>query len=341
MNHQDQDLNILLIDINGLGYAAMYQPELAKLSHNGKSTSAIYGAVSSVFSLMNKFESYHPIVLWDGRADWRYQLYPEYKSNRSEDQAKVEIREKYNAQVPDIKRLLSAAGIPQILHPGCEADDLVGIITRMASPGSNIIMCAKDTDWWQALQVNTSWYSNVSKNHVYLETLSSGELKEGSFSTPQQYITAKALSGDDSDFISGIPGVGSKTAVKFLDQYGSVESMWAEFDAGVKMSGDKLNKIAGPDYRDVYRRNLKLMDWKLGDPIDGSQAKFQYKERDEDKFQSICDEFNIKKFPAGVPDVSDYTYTLMAIKEIILMNDLSPSSTEVIEPAKPVKKIVF
>lgn len=318
----DMPLHILSIDINGLGYAAMFQPALSRLSHNGKSTAAIYGAVSSVFAMMKQFPEYHPVVLWDGKSQWRHDLYPDYKSNRSDEPAKVAIRESYRAQIPDIQRLLHAAGIPQVYHADVEADDLGGVINRLLPKSSKIIMGSKDEDWWQALQENASWYSNLTKKMVDLAVLSSGELKDGAFRDPQQYVQAKALAGDSSDCIAGIPDVGLKTAVKFIEKYGSVEAIWDAYDRGEKMTGVVLQRIAGPDYREMYKTNLRLMDWKLADGFDGSKTQIIYQARDMDLFNAICDEFNIKKFPSGIVDVVDYTASITAIREVLENHDL-------------------
>ena len=123
-SQQDKELDLLVFDMNGLGYAAMYQPSLAKLSHKGMPTAALHGAMASLFSKMAEFPTAMPHVLWDGRAAWRKALLPEYKANRSDTPEKVEIRESYRKQVPYIQQMLMQLGIPQVRSGDAEADDV-------------------------------------------------------------------------------------------------------------------------------------------------------------------------------------------------------------------------
>ena len=126
MNEPD----LLLIDVNGLGYAAMYQPNLAKLEHQGFSTAALHGALMSVFMRMGELPKATPLVIWDGRAQWRHDMYPGYKANRKDDESKKAIRDAYALQVPWIQLILNRLGIPQVRCASAEADDIAGVLSR-------------------------------------------------------------------------------------------------------------------------------------------------------------------------------------------------------------------
>lgn len=118
--------DILVIDIAGLAYAALHTP-LGKLSHKGSPTGAIHGALVSVFTRMNLRPGAVPFVLWDRRATWRHEMYPEYKAGRHVGDEKQRLRAEYKLQVPSIQLILSALGIPRISCGESEADDLVSL----------------------------------------------------------------------------------------------------------------------------------------------------------------------------------------------------------------------
>lgn len=331
----------LIVDVNGLGYASMYQPALAHLSHNGESTAGVNGAISSVISMMKKYPQYTPIVLWDGHAKWRYDLNPDYKSNREDDAEKISIRESYKKQVPHIKRILMEAGIPQIIHPDCEADDLAGMICAELAGDEevHIVMGTKDTDWWQGISDNAEWYSNLTKITVTAESLQSDQLDEGPFDSPDQYIKAKALAGDTSDVIAGVPGIGLKTAAKIIRDYGSVEALWDKFDAGEKLTGERLLKVAGTDYRALYKANLLIMDWRLSPPICLNDIDAQYKKADHMKMQSIGMEFgmmtlsNVVRSAGVLPDyMDDLNFVFEAIEGHTIAKRLKHAELEKVNP---------
>lgn len=252
---------LMLVDINNLGYASMYQPALADLSHNGMSTSAVHGALSSLIKIMYEYDRCTPIILWDGAAQWRKDLYPDYKGQRANSQEKANIRADYSRQSKIIKRIISAMGIPQMLHEDMEADDLAGLIIRSLDPNKyEILMVSSDHDWWQGLADNTAWYSHKTKEFLTIEDLKSDRVKDGPFDSPEHFIECKSLVSDSSDSITGIHGVGMKTAKKILAKLGgwdSIENSSATFKDGSK------EKLVVESF-DVIKRNRLLMDWSRG-----------------------------------------------------------------------------
>ena len=291
-------MKLNLIDINALGYAAMYQPNLAKLAFNGQSTAALHGAVMSVLSLLKTYPEHVPVILWDGHARWRKELLPEYKSNRSDTEDKRQIRDAYRKQTPVIRQMLWLMGVPQVMCAHCEADDLAGWICRYLDPADEVILSTKDSDWWQALRDNVLWHSPVHKKTLCFADLSDPELmKEASFDSIEQYVCAKALAGDSSDCIPGIDGVGMKTAVKVLREHGSMEALWEKFDRGDKLTGKVLLKMAGPEFRESYQRNLQLIDWRRAPPIPGDITVISTTP-ELDAFELLCAEYGLTRMPA-------------------------------------------
>src|SRR5690606_19242753 len=125
------------------------QQGLAKLSKNGMSTAALHGLPSSLFRIMRLFPRATPILMWDGHAAWRQEIYPEYKINRNLDPETVQLKEAYKAQGPYLRQLILKLGIPQIADPEAEADDIAGLIVRNAPGDLNILMVTTDMDWVQ------------------------------------------------------------------------------------------------------------------------------------------------------------------------------------------------
>lgn len=295
--------DILLIDVSGLAYAAMYTP-IGKLEFNGMSTGAIHGALNSIFTRMAARPDAVPVVLWDARAEWRYGLLPEYKESRSGevDSEKRRLRESVRAQVPHIQLLLSIMGIPQIRCAGAEADDLSGVLCRHLDPSWSIELTTRDTDWWQGLDARTVWYSPVHRKGLTLAGLSDPEndMKDGHFLTTDEYLEAKALAGDSSDEIPGIDGVGLATAVKIIRKHGvSICDFWSKVDAGtVKPKGVIEERVADVATRAVFARNLKLMDWRLAPKLDLSLLAFTAGECDFDALEDQAAEYGLKKVPS-------------------------------------------
>lgn len=186
-------MKINLIDINGLGFAAMYAPSLSKLTFNGESTAALHGAVASVFTLQKEFPEHIPVVLWDGRSHFRKAIHPGYKANRVDTPEKQEIRQSYSRQSPYIRLLLTALGIPQIASKDCEADDIAGWLCSLLPEDTSITLSTKDSDWWQALAVNTCWYNPLTKKSLTFEELSKTELGNGPFHSIAEYVAAPCL----------------------------------------------------------------------------------------------------------------------------------------------------
>lgn len=276
------------------GLRSMYQPNLAKLQHNGQSTSALHGVATSVMSLCERYPEHVPFVLWDGRSQFRHDLLPDYKVGRASTPEKVAIRDAYKLQTPIIRLMLHCLGIPQIASRDCEADDIAGWLCRLLGPDDHIVLATKDSDWWQALRANAVWFSVTSKQELTFADLSKTDLFDGPYPSLAHYVMGKAMAGDKSDDIPGCPGVGVKTAIKLLVEHGSFEALWAKFDAGEKIKGVVANKVAGPEYREMYKRNLELIDWNRAPPIPAHTA-LTCQGKDMALFADICDEYGLSR----------------------------------------------
>ncbi|MBN6742683.1 DNA polymerase I [Acidithiobacillus sp. MC6.1] len=254
---------MMLIDGNNIGYAAMYQSALSRLAHNGRPTGGILGLAQSVMRLSALFPDAVPVVLWDGYAAWRRELCPEYKANRKDTPEKIEVAEKWRQQEPLARTLLLHLGVPQVRAADAEADDLAGRFCRSLEaedcPVGHITLASNDRDWWQALGPLVDWFSPITDTHVTLEDMGTTKVKDGPFKNAEEYLLAKAMAGDDSDNIPGVPGVGLKTAVKLLRAHGGIDGIRSAVQSGV--AKDKKS-AAITELHDTILRNLRIMDWR-------------------------------------------------------------------------------
>lgn len=290
--------DISLIDMNGIGYASMYIPALSRLSFNGFQTGGIHGSLISLFATMNRNPQAVPVVLWDRHAKWRHDMFPDYKGNRSNTPEKIAIRESYKSQVPFIQQIITALGIPQVSCGGLEADDLAGVICREIDPSWSIELTSRDTDWWQAIHNHVVWYSPGSKSHIDLSILAdpANDL-ECHFLSTDEYLQAKALAGDTSDCIPGIEKVGLKTAVKIMREHGgSIEQFWEAVDSGAHVpKGVTPARLATPESREIFARNIKLMDWRKAPAIQPDMLALSAGKPDFQQALDLTQEFGLAK----------------------------------------------
>lgn len=290
--------DLLLVDINGMGYAAMYTP-MGRLSHNGFPTGGIHGAMTSLLARMTHHPGAAPFVLWDRRATWRHEALPEYKANRAATPEKQEIRATYRMQTPIIQLLLNALGIPQISCGEAEADDLAGFICRGIDPSWMIEMDSRDTDWYQGIADNINWYSPLTKRHVTLSVLADPDngLTDGHFLSTWEYLQAKALAGDTSDDIPGLDKIGLKTACKVMREHGAtIQDFWRKVDDGSFVpKGVILQRLASTEARAVYERNIRLMDWRQGPPLRTNELALTAGTPDWAQAKEIAAEYGLAK----------------------------------------------
>ena len=280
----------LIIDGNSLGYAAH---SATKLSAGGMETQAIFGFVKTMREIVSTYKGFSPIVLWDGRSEWRFKLMPEYKSNRESDANKVAVKEAYAAQRPHIQRAMLSLGVRQMMVASHEADDmagyLVGKLTKSSSD-NEIVLITGDCDWIQLVRPNVTWRDWRDDSRIV--TLDNLMDKTG-YATAYGFLEGKCLQGDTSDCISGVGGIGKKGAPEFIAEFGSVRKFWQRCDSGdfvpKKKSHERLNSEEG---RAVFRRNFRLMQLLSITPPDKAAVSNSHRPQDKEAFAKLCEEFS-------------------------------------------------
>ncbi|MGB1942209.1 MAG: 5'-3' exonuclease, partial [Flavobacteriaceae bacterium] len=201
-------------------YAFIKNP---RINSKGMDTSAIMGFTNSLFDLINRERPNYLAVAFDkgGSVD-RSEIYTEYKANRPETPEAIRIA------VPYIQALLEAMHIPVIEKEGYEADDIIGTLAKQAEKeGFEVYMMTPDKDFAQLVSPNIFMYRPSRKGNG-IEIWGVKEVQEKfDIEHPEQVIDYLGMMGDSVDNIPGLPGVGDKTARKFLAQYGSMENLLA------------------------------------------------------------------------------------------------------------------
>ena len=211
---------IVLIDGHSILNRAFYGiPELT--NSEGLHTNAVYGFLNILFKILDEEKAQYLAVAFDLKAPtFRHKMYAEYKGTRKA------MPEELREQVPIMKEVLSAMGVPLLMKEGYEADDLLGTIAGQAErAGLEVSIVSGDRD---LLQLATDKVQiripKTKRTGTEIENYYAADVKEKYLVTPTEFVDVKALMGDASDNIPGIPGVGEKTATKIISEFGSIEN---------------------------------------------------------------------------------------------------------------------
>ena len=227
---------ILLIDGHSLAYRAFYAlPAENFVTSAGQHTNAIYGFASMLINLIASEKPTHIATAFDvSRKTFRSERFPEYKANRSA------TPDEFRSQTSFLFDLVHGFGIRHFAVEGFEADDIIATLAKRAeAEGFEVLICTGDRDSFQLINKNTTvLYPKRGVTDLARMTPDAVEEKYGL--TPAQYPDFAALRGDPSDNLPSIPGVGEKTAAKWIAEYGSLKALLASVDKVGGKVGDSL-----------------------------------------------------------------------------------------------------
>ncbi|MDD3218392.1 MAG: DNA polymerase I [Lachnospiraceae bacterium] len=253
---------IVLIDGHSILNRAFYGiPDLT--NYEGKHTNAVYGFLNILFSILEQEKPEYLAVAFDLPAPtFRHKMFEAYKGTRKP--APAEFRE----QVPLMKEVLTTMGIPLLMKEGFEADDLLGTIgKRCEKEGLEVTIVSGDRD---LLQLATDHIliriPKTRGGKTTIEDYHTKDVLEHYQVTPLQIIELKALMGDTSDNIPGIPGVGEKTATKLIVEYGSIENAYEHVE---EIKPNKAKESLQNHY-DMAVMSKKLATIDIDSPVDFS-----------------------------------------------------------------------
>lgn len=238
---------LLLIDGNSLINRAYYAvPSLT--TSRGEPTNGVYGFLLMLFRLIDDYSPDRIYVAFDVAAPtFRHVQYEQYKATRSA------MPEDLRPQLGTLKEVLDAMGIRRLELAGYEADDVIGTAARLAEQaGHNVYIVTGDRD---ALQLITEKVKVILTKRGIRETLvvDAGNIEKEFSITPEQVRDLKGLMGDSSDNIPGVPGIGEKTALKLLQQFRSMEALYANLD---QVSGKLKDKLAQYKEQAFFSKDL-------------------------------------------------------------------------------------
>jgi DNA polymerase-1 len=250
---------LLLIDGHSMAYRAFFAlPAENFTTAQGQHTNAIYGFATMLISLLKEEKPTHVAVAFDvSRKTFRTDIFPEYKANRAK------TPDEFRSQMSFLNDLVKGFGIQQFAVEGYEADDLIATITKRAEKdGMEVLICTGDRDSFQLVTDKTTvLYPKRGVSEMARMTPDAVQEKYGM--SPDQYPDFAALRGDPSDNLPSIPGVGEKTAAKWVVEYGSLQELISNVDKVGGKVGQALR-----DNIDSVIRNRELTQLVHDAPVD-------------------------------------------------------------------------
>jgi DNA polymerase-1 len=282
---ENADRRLLLLDGHSLAYRAFYAlPAENFRTQTGQTTNAVYGFTSMLINLLRDEQPTHLAVAFDvSRQTFRSERYAEYKANRSS------TPDEFRGQVDLIREVLDALVIPSLAVPGYEADDVIATLTTQArAAGYRVEICTGDRDAFQLVDDSvTVLYPKRGVSE--LARIDPAEVQTRYGLTPVQYPDFAALRGDPSDNLPSIPGVGEKTAAKWIREYGSLAELTDRVDEVKGKAGDSLRA----NLANVLM-NRQLTELVREVPVDLAPDDLELKAWDRDAVHRLFDELEFR-----------------------------------------------
>lgn len=287
---------LVLIDGNAIIHRSYHAlPPLT--TKEGELVNAVYGFASTLLSVIDKFHPEYILATFDlAGPTFRHEEYDGYKATR------VKADQELYDQIPRVKELVAAFGIPIFESAGFEADDLIGTLTRQSESAKeeieNVIVTG-DMDTLQLVSLKTKVYTmrrGLTDAVVYGEK----EVFDRYGLKPAQLIDFKGLRGDPSDNIPGVKGIGEKTAIGLLEKYGSVEGVYEHLDetkgaVKEKLERDRLMAIKSKQLATIFREV----------PVSLDLDKARTREFDRQKLVDLFRELNFFSLVKRIPGIEE------------------------------------
>jgi len=278
---------LFLVDAYALifrGYYALIKNP--RINSKGMDTSAILGFMNSLFDVIKREKPDHLAVCFDkGGSSERIAIFPEYKANRAATPDAIKIA------VPYIHQILEGMNIPIIEQEGMEADDLIGTLAKQAEKENyEVFMVTPDKDFGQLVSENIFMYRPARMgNGIEIWGIPEVQNRFG-VQTPEQVIDYLGMMGDASDNIPGLPGVGDKTAKKFIETYGSMEGLLANTH---ELKGKMKERIE--ENKELGLLSKELATINLNCDVTFDEKSFELSEPDSQKVQEIFEELEFRR----------------------------------------------
>ena len=277
---------LFLLDAYALIYRAYYAfIKSPRINSKGLNTSAILGFVNTLEEVLNKEQPTHIGIAFDPSGPtFRHEAYQQYKAQREE------TPEGIRAAIPYIKDIIRAYNIPILEVKGFEADDVIGTLSYQANQkGIHTYMMTPDKDYGQLVTEYVKMYRPKYGDKEF-EIMGVNEVNEKyGISSPIQVIDILGLMGDASDNIPGCPGVGEKTAIKLIQEFGSIENILSNTDS---IKGALKNKIE--THKEMIAFSKFLATIKIDVPLSLDMNSLKYEEANKNELQKIFEELEFR-----------------------------------------------
>jgi len=298
---------LLILDGHSMAFRAFYALPVENFATSaGQPTNAIYGFASMLINLIRDEKPTHIATAFDvSRKTFRSEKFPEYKANRAA------TPEEFRSQVSYINELLDAFAIPHFELEGYEADDVIATFVKHFSDDAEIYICSGDRDSFQLVsdQVTVLY---PKKGVTELARMTPSAVLEKYGLTPKQYPDFAALRGDPSDNLPSIPGVGEKTATKWIQEFGSLSEIIAKVDTVPGKAGEAL-RTALPSV--ITNRELTQLRSDL--PLSPDLADLSWSGVEISKVNQFFEKLEIKALKARVaPFAKDGQVKEIAAKKV-------------------------
>ena len=278
---------LILVDGSSYLFRAFHAlPPL--VSSKGQPTGAVKGVINMIRSLIKNYEDSNIAIVFDAKGKtFRSKIYTDYKANRPP------MPDELRSQIQPIHQIIEAMGLPLLIVSDVEADDVIGTLSQQASEmGISTLISTGDKDLAQLVN------DKVTLINTMTNELLDSESVVGKFGVaPDRIIDYLALMGDKSDNIPGVPSVGPKTAVKWLQEYGSMEGIIENAGAVGGKVGEKLRENI-----DLLRLSYKLATIKMDVALDVKIPELVAVEEDQQKLHELFSEMEFKSWVKALED---------------------------------------
>lgn len=278
---QSKEKTVVLVDGSSFLFRAFHAlPPLTNFQ--GEPTGAILGVSNMLRKLLQDYSGAQIVVVFDAPGKtFRHEMYDQYKANRPP------MDDDLRRQIAPLHELIKAMGLPLVMEPGVEADDVIGTLAvEAASLGLSVVISTGDKDMAQLVSERITLENTMSNTRMNPEGV-----KEKFGVTPAQIIDYLALVGDSSDNIPGVPKVGPKTAAKWLGEYHSVDEL-------IERASDVKGKV-GENLRnglDVLRLSRELATIKCDLPLAEAIDGLQLAPADNEKLRALLERFEFSSW---------------------------------------------
>ena len=329
----------VLVDGNSIMNRAFYGIMGSRMltTKDGKYTNAVYGFLAILFRLLEDVEPKYMAVAFDLKAPTaRHKMYEGYKANRKG------MPDELAEQMPMIKEILHAMNIDIVEMEGYEADDVLGTLSCYGEKqGLDVIILSGDRDTFQlATDKVTIRIPHTKAGKSETDEYDREKIKEKYGLEPKQLIEVKGLQGDTSDNIPGVPGVGEKTALKLIQEYGTIDNLYEKIEAGEdNLKGKQRDKI-------IENKDLAILSRTLGTinvnvPIKDDLNNFKVEEWDKEKLFQIFKELNFNRYIERFNLRGENTETKENNSSKELYKIVEKSEKEILDYIKETKEMIF